>query len=34
VDPEIAGTRVGEIITQLFAWHWLGDDVSMLSIVI
>jgi hypothetical protein len=32
VDPDIAGKRVGETNTQLFSWHWPGDDESMLPI--
>jgi len=33
VDPDIAGKRVGENNTQLFSWHWPGDDESILPIV-
>jgi len=33
VDPDIAGNRVGQIITQLFSLHWPGDDKSILQIV-
>jgi len=33
VDPDIAGKRVGENNTQLFSWHWPGDDESKLPIV-
>jgi len=33
VDPDIAGKRVGEYNTQLFSWHWPGDDESILLIV-
>jgi len=33
VDPNIAGKRVGENNTQLFSWHWPGDDKSILPIV-
>jgi len=33
VDPNIAGKRVGEYNTQLFSWHWPGDDESILPIV-
>ena len=33
VDPNIAGKRVGENNTQLFTWHWPGDDESRLPIV-
>jgi len=33
VDPDIAGNRVGENNTQLFSWHWPGDDESILLIV-
>jgi len=33
VDPDIAGKRVGENNTQLFSWHWPGDDKSILLIV-
>ena len=33
VDPDIAGKRVGENNTQLFSWHWPGDDESILQIV-
>jgi len=33
VDPDIAGKRVGENNTQLFSWHWPGDDESILLIV-
>jgi len=33
VDPDIAGKRVGEDNTQLFSWHWPGDDESILLIV-
>jgi len=33
VDPDIAGKRVGENNTQLFSWHWPGDDKSILPIV-
>jgi hypothetical protein len=33
VDLDIAGKRVGENNTQLFAWHWPGDDESTLPIV-
>jgi len=33
VDPDIAGKRVGETNTQLFSWHWPGDDGSILPIV-
>jgi len=33
VDPDIAGKRVGENNTQLFSWHWPGDDASILPIV-
>jgi len=34
VDPDIAGRRVGTIITQLFAWPWVREDALRLSIVI
>jgi len=34
VDPDIAGKRVGENNTQLFSWHWSGDDESIFPIVI
>ena len=33
VDPNIAENRVGENNTQLFSWHWAGDDESRLGIV-
>jgi len=33
VDPDIAGKRVGENNTQLFSWHWPGDNESILPIV-
>ena len=33
VDPDIAGMRVGESNTQVFSWHWPGDDESILPIV-
>lgn len=33
VDPYIAGKRLGEINSQLFSWHCLGDDESILLIV-
>jgi len=33
VDPNIAGKEVGENNTQLFSWHWPGDDESILPIV-
>jgi len=33
VDRNIAGKRVGENNTQLFSWHWPGDDESILPIV-
>jgi len=33
VDPDIAGKRVGENNTQLFSWHWPGDDELILLIV-
>ena len=33
MDPDIAGKRVGENNTQLFSWHWPGDDESILLIV-
>jgi len=33
VDPNIAGKRVGENNTQLFTWHWPGDNESRLPIV-
>ena len=33
VDPDIAGKRVGENHTQLFSWHWPGDDESLLPVV-
>jgi len=34
VDADIAGKRVGENNTQLFSWHWPGDDESILPIFI
>jgi len=33
VDPDIGVKRVGENNTQLFSWHWPGDDESILPIV-
>jgi hypothetical protein len=33
VDPDIAGKTVGEYNTQLFSWHWPGDDESIPLIV-
>jgi len=33
VDPDIAGKRVVENNTQLFSWHWAGDDESIRPIV-
>jgi hypothetical protein len=33
VDPNIGGKKVGEYCTQLFSWHWTGDDESILPIV-
>jgi len=33
VDPDLAGKTVCENITQLFSWHWPGDDESILPIV-
>jgi hypothetical protein len=33
VDPDIPGKRVVENKTQLFSWHWPGDDESILPIV-
>jgi hypothetical protein len=33
MDPDIAGKMVGENNTQLFSWHWPGDDESILPIV-
>jgi len=33
VDAKFAGKRVGEYNTQLFSWHWPGDDESILLIV-
>jgi len=33
VDSDIAGNRVGDINTQLFSWHWPGDDELVLPIV-
>ena len=33
MDPDIAAKRVGENNTQLFSWHQLGDDESILPIV-
>jgi hypothetical protein len=33
VDPDIAGTRVGENNTQPLSWHWPEDDESILPIV-
>jgi hypothetical protein len=33
VDPNIGGKKVGENGTQLFSWHWPGDDESILPIV-
>jgi len=33
VDSDIARKRVGENNTQLFSWHWPGDDESILPIV-
>jgi len=32
-DPDIGGKRVGENNTQLFSWHWPGDDESILPIL-
>jgi len=32
-DPDIDGKRVGVTNTQLFSWHWPGDDESIISIV-
>jgi len=33
VDTDIAGKTVCENNTQLFSWHWPGDDESILPIV-
>jgi hypothetical protein len=33
VDSDIAGNRVGENNTQLFAWHGRGDDKAIFPIV-
>ena len=30
MDPDLAGKMVGEINTELFSWHWVGDVESIL----
>lgn len=34
VDPNIAGMSMGENYTQLYCWHWSGNDGSILPLVI
>jgi len=33
VDPDVAGKWVADNNTQLFSWHWPGDNESILPIV-
>jgi len=33
VDPDVAGKRVGENHTQIFSWHWTGDDELRIPII-
>ena len=33
VDRDIGGKRLGENNTQLFSWHWPGDDELILPII-
>jgi len=33
VHPDIAGKRVGENNTQLFSWHWPGENGSIVPLV-
>ena len=34
VDPDIAGQRVGENYSEIFSWHWPGNDEWILAILL